>query len=60
VAKYKINSKKSIALICTNDKWAEEEIRETTSFMIITNNISHLIVTKDFHYITRTHAPLYS
>jgi hypothetical protein len=32
VAGYKINNKKSAALIYTNDKWAEIEIRETTSF----------------------------
>ena len=31
--------KKSVALFYTNDKWAKREIRETTPFMIVTNNI---------------------
>ena len=38
VAGYKINSKKSVALLYTNDKWAEKEIRETNPFTIATNN----------------------
>ena len=29
----------------TNDKWAEKEIRETTPFTIVTNNIKYLDVT---------------
>jgi len=37
-AGYKINSKKSIALLYTNDKWAEKEIRERTHFVIATND----------------------
>jgi hypothetical protein len=39
VARYKINSKKSVALLYTNDKQAEKEIMETTPFTIATNNI---------------------
>ena len=42
---YKINSKESVALLYTNDKWAEKEIRETTLFTLATNNIKHLGVT---------------
>ena len=45
VAGYKINSKKSAAFFYTNDKGAEKEIRETTSFTIATNNIKYLDVT---------------
>jgi hypothetical protein len=40
VAGYKINSNKSEAFLYSKDKWAEKEIRETTSFIIVTNNIS--------------------
>jgi hypothetical protein len=42
VAEYKINSNKSMAFLHTKDKWAEKEIRETTPFTIITNNIKYL------------------
>ena len=38
VAGYKINSKKSVAFLCTDDKWGEKEIRETSPFTIATNN----------------------
>ena len=38
VAGYKINSKKSVALLYPNDKEAEREIRETSSFTIATNS----------------------
>jgi hypothetical protein len=34
VAGYKINSKKSVALVYTNNKQAEKEIRETTPFIM--------------------------
>jgi hypothetical protein len=44
VAGYKINSKKSVAFLYTNDKWAEKEIRETL-YTIPTNNIKYLAVT---------------
>jgi hypothetical protein len=39
VAGYKINSYKSVAFLYTKDKQAEKEIRETTPFTIVTNNI---------------------
>ena len=42
VTEYKINSEKSVALLYTNDKWSEKEIRETTTFTIDSNNIKHL------------------
>ncbi|KAK7808679.1 hypothetical protein U0070_011974 [Myodes glareolus] len=45
VAGYKINSKKSVALLYTKDKEAEREIRETSPFMIATNSIKYLGVT---------------
>jgi hypothetical protein len=34
-----------MAFLYTNDKWAEKEIRETTPFTIVTNNIKYLGVT---------------
>jgi hypothetical protein len=39
VAGYEINSNKSVAFLCTKDNQDEKEIRETTPFTIITNNI---------------------
>jgi hypothetical protein len=45
VAGYKINSSKSMAFLYTKDKPAEKEIRETTPFTIVTNNIQYLGVT---------------
>ncbi|KAK7831163.1 hypothetical protein U0070_020383 [Myodes glareolus] len=45
VAGYKINSKKSVALLYTKDKEAEREIRETSPFTIATNSIKYLGVT---------------
>jgi hypothetical protein len=45
VAKYKVNSNKSVAFLYTKDKQAEKEIRETTPFTIVTNNIKFLAVT---------------
>ena len=39
VAGYKINSQKSVALLYTNGKWAEKEIREIIPSTIATNNI---------------------
>jgi hypothetical protein len=45
VAGYKINSNKSVAFLYSKDKWAEKEIRETTPFTILTNNIKYLDVT---------------
>ena len=37
VARYKINSKKSVAFLYSKDKRDEKEIRETTPFTIVTN-----------------------
>ena len=45
VAGYKINSHKSMAFLYTKDKQAEKEIRETTPFSIVTNNIKYLGMT---------------
>jgi hypothetical protein len=42
VAGYKINSKKSVALLYTSDKLDEKEVRETILFTIPTNNIKYL------------------
>jgi hypothetical protein len=42
VARYKINSNKSMAFLYTKDKLAQKEIRETTPFTIVTNNIKYL------------------
>jgi hypothetical protein len=39
VARYKINSNKSMAFLYTKNKQAEKEIREITPFSIVTNNI---------------------
>jgi hypothetical protein len=39
VAEYKINSNKSIAFLYSKDNQSEKEIRETTPFTIVTNNI---------------------
>jgi hypothetical protein len=44
-AGYKINSNKSVAFLYTKDKQNEKEIRETTPFTIVTNNIKYLGVT---------------
>jgi hypothetical protein len=45
VAGYKVNSNKSVAFLYSKDKLAEKEIRETTLFKIVTNNIKYLGVT---------------
>ena len=39
VSGYKIISNKSIDLLYTNDKQAEKEIKKTTPFSIVRNNI---------------------
>ena len=46
VAGYKINSNKSMAFLYTKDISTEKEIRETTPFSIVTNNIKYLGVTQ--------------
>jgi hypothetical protein len=43
VAGCKINSNKSMTFLCTKDKQDEKEIRETTTFTIVTNNKKHLV-----------------
>jgi hypothetical protein len=45
VARYKINSNKSVTFLYTKDKQDEKEISETTPFTIVTNNIKYLGVT---------------
>jgi phosphatidylinositol kinase/protein kinase (PI-3 family) len=45
VAGYKINSNKSVAFLYSKDKQGEKEIRETTLFTIVTNNIKYLGMT---------------
>jgi hypothetical protein len=42
VAGYKIKWNKSVAFLYTKDKQTEKEIRETTPFTIVTNNIKYL------------------
>jgi hypothetical protein len=42
VATYKINSNKSVVLIYTKDKQAKKEIRKTSPFTIVINNIKYL------------------
>jgi hypothetical protein len=49
VAGYKINSNKSEVFLYSNDKQAEKEIRETTPFTIVTDNIKYLGVTITKH-----------
>jgi hypothetical protein len=39
MAGYKINSNKSVTFLDSKDKQAEKEIRETTPFTVVTNNI---------------------
>ena len=39
IAGSKTNSKRSIALLYTYDKWAKKEIRESSPFTMATNNI---------------------
>jgi hypothetical protein len=45
VSGYTINSGKSVAFLDTKDKQAEKEIRETTPFTIVPNEIKYLGVT---------------
>jgi hypothetical protein len=42
VSGYKVTSNISMAFLYTKDKQAEKEIRETTPFSIVTNNIKYL------------------
>jgi hypothetical protein len=45
VAGYKINSNKSVAFLYIKDKLAEKEIRKTTPFTIVTDNMTYVSVT---------------
>jgi hypothetical protein len=45
VPRYKINSNRSVVFLYTKNKQAEKEIRETTPFTIVTNNIKYIGVT---------------
>jgi hypothetical protein len=44
-AGYKNNSNNSVAFLYTKDKQDEKEIRETTPFTVVRNNIKYLGVT---------------
>jgi hypothetical protein len=46
VAGYKINLNTSVAFLYRKDKQDEKEIRETTPFTIVTNNMKYLAVTR--------------
>jgi hypothetical protein len=54
VARYIINSNKSIAFLYSNDKQAEKKIREKTPFTIITNNIKYCMVIDSNHASERS------
>jgi len=41
VARYKINSNKSVAFLYSKDKLAEKEIRGMTPFTIVTNDMKY-------------------
>jgi hypothetical protein len=45
VAGYKTNSNKSMVFLYTKDKQAKKEIRDTTPFSIVTNNIKYIGMT---------------
>jgi hypothetical protein len=53
VAGYKVNSKKSVTLFYTANKWTENEVREKIAFTLSTNNIKYfgLIVTKQVKHL---------
>ena len=42
VARYKINTQKSLAFLYTNNEKTEREIKETIPFTIVTKRIKHL------------------
>jgi hypothetical protein len=44
VARYKINSNKSVVFLYSKDKHSVQEIRKMTHFKIVTNNIKYLAV----------------
>ena len=45
MARYKINSNKSVTFLYISDKWLEIQVRETVPFTVSTNNINYLGVT---------------
>jgi hypothetical protein len=45
VARYNINSDKSVAFLYRKEIQGEKEVSETTPFIIVTNNIKYLSVT---------------
>ena len=45
MSRYKINSNNLLSFLYSEDKQAEKEIRETTPFTIVTNNIKYIGVT---------------
>ena len=45
MARYKINSRKSVVFLYSKNKQTEKGIREMTPFTIVTNNIKYLGVT---------------
>jgi hypothetical protein len=61
VAGYKINSNKSMAFLYTKDK--QKEIKETTPFTVVTNNIKYLgkvtwqLGAKEFYKVTLHNKP---
>jgi hypothetical protein len=44
-AEYKVNSNKSVAFLYSKNIQAEKDIRKTTPFTIVTNNIKYIAVT---------------
>jgi hypothetical protein len=44
VARYKINSNKSVAFLYTKNKLAKKEIRETTLSTVVTSIIQYLVI----------------
>ena len=44
VAGYMFNSKTSVDLLYTNDKWIKKEITEITPFTITTNSVKYFFV----------------
>ena len=54
VARYKINTQKSLAFLCNNNEKREREIKETIPFTIVTKRIKYLSIylpkeTKDLY-----------
>jgi hypothetical protein len=45
LAEYKSTSNKAVTFLCSKDKRVEKEMRETTPFTIVTNNVKYLGLT---------------